>query len=57
MKIDAPLLLILLIGIGLGIASVASHFYPVPYISGHAYEALLLGFGVVIFGLVFRSKN
>jgi hypothetical protein len=56
MKLDAVMLLITLLAVAMAGASVISLYRPIPYISDHAYWVMTGAFGILIVGLLFKSR-
>jgi len=56
MKLDAVMLLITLLALAMAGASLISLYRPIPYVSDYAYWVMTGAFGLLIIGLLFKSR-
>ncbi|MFN3229449.1 MAG: hypothetical protein ACK41P_06320 [Asticcacaulis sp.] len=56
MKLTAPTILLFLISLTLVVAALVGHVRETPYLSEHKFWLAVAGYGVLVFGTIFRGR-
>lgn len=57
MKLSALTLLLFFVSVTLVMASVVGYFRPLPYITEYRYWLALGGYGILVFGIIFKGHS